>query len=544
MLPAGSGQAIARQSAQLRHLPFGPAKSVFVPFMTPWTRRKTRRLSVLTCLYALRIRFLLACLLAPAALLAALGDRIVLLVEGQRKEIVPAVRGSAELIPLDIALAGFPVTTRHDATAGSLTLSFRGRELVFYSKKSLASLGGDLRLLSSPVQVEDGKWLVPIDAVPRMIAPLLGLPAEWRGSSRVLVIGALQAPKVNVTTFVSGDQVRVVLEASEKIPFKVLQEASRVTVAMARDVVDVAFQQERLTGGIVDLVQYLGGRDNVLAVTLGRRFQQLKASEQERPTRLVLEFQAALLPARAAAPQPAATSEAGPLIVVIDPGHGGGDHGAVGPGGTMEKDVTMAVARKLRAIIQNSLGYQVFLTRDRDQELSLDDRAPIANNYKADLFLSIHANSSRAKGAGGSEVYFLSYQASDDESRRVAMVEGAAQIPSAPPGTGSELALILWDMAQAEHLEESSALAARIEEELASATGNEARGVKQAPFRVLVGAAMPAVLVEVAFISNPEEEKQLASDAYQNKVAAALSRAVSRFARAHERRTGAVPGGR
>lgn len=99
-------------------------------------------------------------------------------------------------------------------------------------------------------------------------------------------------------------------------------------------------------------------------------------------------------------------------------------------------------------------------------------------------------------------------------------------------------------MAQAEHLEESSALAGRIEEELALATGNEARGVKQAPFRVLVGAAMPAVLVEVAFISNPEEEKQLASDAYQTKVAAALSRAVSRFARERERRAGAAPGGR
>lgn len=478
-------------------------------------------------------------MVAPAALEAATGDPIVLLALGQRKEILPTVRGTAELIPLELALAGFPVSSRQDTSSGSLTLSYRGRELVFYARKSLASLGGDLRLLSSPVQVEDGRWMIPIDAVPRMIGPLLGQPAEWRSGSRVLVIGAFHALKVNVTTFVSGDQVRVVLEASEKVPFKVVQEGARVTVAMPRDLVDVAFQQERLTGGIVDLVQYVGGRENLLAVTLGRRFLQMKASEQERPARLVLEFEAAPLPARAAAPQPAPAGDAGPMTVVIDPGHGGSDNGAVGPGGTMEKDVTLAVSRKLRALIQNSLGYQVFLTRDRDQDLSLDERSAVANNYKADLFLSIHANASRAKAAVGSEVYFLSYQASDEESRRVAMVEGAAVMPSAPPGTGSDLALILWDMAQAEHLEESSALAGRLEEELALATGNEARGVKQAPFRVLVGAGMPAVLVEVAFISNPEEEKQLASDAYQNKVAGALSRAVARFVRERERRSGA-----
>jgi len=105
-------------------------------------------------------------------------------------------------------------------------------------------------------------------------------------------------------------------------------------------------------------------------------------------------------------------------------------------------------------------------------------------------------------------VYFLSYQASDDESRRLAQAEGA--LPELGAGTPaptapSDVAMILWDMAQAEHLEESSALASRLLDELAEVTGREGRGVKQAPFRVLVGAGMPAVLVEVAFISNPEE---------------------------------------
>jgi N-acetylmuramoyl-L-alanine amidase len=178
--------------------------------------------------------------------------------------------------------------------------------------------------------------------------------------------------------------------------------------------------------------------------------------------------------------------------------------------------------------------------------VALDERTAIANNYKADLFISIHSNASRARVAKGSEVYFLSYQASDDEGRRIAQIEGEALL-EAPAGLGTDVALILWDMAQAEHLEESSSLASRIQEELAVVTGSEGRGVKQAPFRVLVGAAMPAVLVELAFISNPDEEKLLTSDAYQGKLASALARGIARFEQQRADRgafSRSAPGGR
>jgi len=464
---------------------------------------------------------------------SAVPSSIVLVSEGQRREILPVVRGDVELVPLDQIVAGLDVIVLSDPKGGAVSLRYQKHEVALYNKKSLASIDGDLRLLSAAVVYEEGRWLVPVDSLPRLLGPLLGRRVEWRATSRVLVIGNIGIPRINVSTFVSGDVARVVLEASENVPFRVAQEEGRVTVAIARDLVDANAAPQRLSGGIVESVQFVGGKDNLFVVTLGRRFQQVKAYEQQSPPRLVLEFQgppqAAVRPsAPVPTPPPPPAPAAGARTIVIDPGHGGEEVGAQGPGGTLEKEVTLAIARKLRTQLTN-LGLQVFLTRDKDEDIPLDERTAIANNYKADLFLSIHANASRSQGAFGSEVYFLSYQASDEESRRMAVSEGASFAPSPPVSAGSDLALILWDMAQAEHLEESSALASRIQEELAVVTGSEGRGVKQAPFRVLVGAAMPAVLVEVAFISNPDEEKLLASEPYQNKVAGALTRGISRY---------------
>jgi len=457
----------------------------------------------------------------------------------QRREVQAVTRsGETELVPIDEVLAGFGARFVTDPKGLAVTVQRGSHELVLHHKKSLASVDGDLKLLPAPSLYDSGHWYVPIEGLARVLPPLLERPVEWRAGQRVLVIGPLAIPKLQVSTFASGELVRVVFEASESVPFHVQQEQGRVTVTVARDLVDVLLPPTRLPGGIVSSVQFLGGRENLFAVELGPRFQTLKATEQEAPVRLVLEFQGPPLKeseraaaAAAAAPKPAKPSEPEPAVrtVVIDPGHGGENPGARGASGALEKDIALSIARRLRAELVNARGLSVFLTRDKDVDVDLDERTAIANNYKADLFVSIHVNASRARGAKGSEVYFLSYQASDDDSRRTAHLEGAAEPP--PGATSPELALILWDMAQAEHLEESSALASRIQEELAVVTGSEGRGVKQAPFRVLVGASMPAVLVEVAFISNAEEEKLLLSEAYQAKVAASLARGIERFCR-------------
>lgn len=258
-----------------------------------------------------------------------------------------------------------------------------------------------------------------------------------------------------------------------------------------------------------------------------------RAYPLDNPDRVVVEIGRPAPPPAAprAPPVPAVTSA---LTIVIDAGHGGAETGAIGPGGLQEKDATLAIARRLSASLTRALFARVLLTRDSDSLISLDDRTALANHEKADLFLSIHANSSRATLARGSETYYLSLEASDRLAQEVANQENQAQPSSTPePGAASSrdpaLDFILWDLAQSAHLKESSALADAIQEELNVLSGTQNRGIKQAPFRVLVGATMPAVLVETAFISNPEEEKRLANPTFQQSVADAIAKAIGHF---------------
>jgi N-acetylmuramoyl-L-alanine amidase len=237
---------------------------------------------------------------------------------------------------------------------------------------------------------------------------------------------------------------------------------------------------------------------------------------------------AAAAPVTAAVPPPVAPPKAA-FTIVIDPGHGGDEEGAHGPAGLREKDVTLDIARRLRDRLQHDAGTAVILTREDDRKVPLDDRTAIANHARADLFVSIHANSSRRDSAHGSETYFLSYQATDDEARNVAAVENnPVQLDQGVPGQQS-LEMVLWDLAQSAYLKESSDLAEMIQSRLNETLGVRNRGIKQAPFRVLMGATMPAVLVEVAFISSPEEEKGLREPAFKDRIAEAVADSVRRF---------------
>jgi N-acetylmuramoyl-L-alanine amidase len=224
--------------------------------------------------------------------------------------------------------------------------------------------------------------------------------------------------------------------------------------------------------------------------------------------------------------------------IVIDPGHGGDELGAQGSRGTLEKDITLAVARRLRTLIESRLGLRVFLTRDDDRTMSLDDRSAYANSQRADVFISIHANAAVRAAMKGAEVYYLSIDRADAEARRLAE-SSDAQLPTLGGGTRT-IDLILWETAQARYLEQSNALANFVEQSLRARVDMSPRAVQQAPFRVLVGANMPAVLVEIGYLSNPDQEQSLSSGNYQAMVAQALLDAIVRF-RAHIERPAPPP---
>jgi N-acetylmuramoyl-L-alanine amidase len=254
--------------------------------------------------------------------------------------------------------------------------------------------------------------------------------------------------------------------------------------------------------------------------------------------------------------RPPAASKHGRRTVIVDAGHGGVDNGMSGPiGGSpkiYEKDITLAVAKKLGARLR-ARGLDVVYTRTTDTLIALDDRGRIANRNGGDLFISIHVNAANLgwkdpEGARGVETYFLS-EARTEDARRVERMENAAvRFEQTGPGldTGDPLSFILSDMQQNEHLRESSRLADIIQRRLSAISPGPSRGVKQAGFRVLVTAFMPAVLVEIGFGTNGTEARYLADARKQDAIAAAVATAAEQYLDAYERRVDggkAGPGG-
>ncbi len=207
--------------------------------------------------------------------------------------------------------------------------------------------------------------------------------------------------------------------------------------------------------------------------------------------------------------------------IVIDPGHGGRDSGAIGPSGLREKDVVLKISKELEKIIKKKLGCEVVLTRRDDRFIPLEERTAIANTQKADLFISVHANASHNRKAHGIETYFLNLS-SDEEAIRVAARENATSAKKI-----SDLQSILRDLMMNSKVNESCRLAEYVQVSMLKNLGPKYSGikdlgVKQAPFYVLIGAEMPSVLVEVSFISNRREEKRLKCKSYLDNVASSI----------------------
>jgi N-acetylmuramoyl-L-alanine amidase len=226
-------------------------------------------------------------------------------------------------------------------------------------------------------------------------------------------------------------------------------------------------------------------------------------------------------------------------VVVLDAGHGGEDTGARGSGGLVEKDVALDVATRLAERLR-ARGLKVVMTRDRDVFVPLEERTSIANDARGDLFVSIHANAARSASPRGIETYFVSLEASDAEARQIAELENQALGATASAlGRSDPLSAILGDMMSTLATEEASDFAKLAQRELDGVDSAPSRGVKQAPFVVLMGVQMPACLVEIGFLTNRDDEGALGTKRRRGELADALARAVDEFGRRYDARRGA-----
>ena len=275
-----------------------------------------------------------------------------------------------------------------------------------------------------------------------------------------------------------------------------------------------------------------------LGVDLGPRIAGFRATTLPVDTtmRLVIDVVATAPEAAPTAPAvagPAAPPDLPPSLgppasaiqtIAIDPGHGGTDEGVRGTGGTKEKDLTLAIARRIKAAVEARLGIRVLLTRDDDRELPLDDRTAVANNNKVDLFISLHANGSFRRAASGATIYYAAF----DPAAVSRALAGVDRVPTFSGGMRN-IELVAWDQAQTHHLDQSMAFAGILEERFHDRVALASRAVDRAPLGVLESANMPAVLVEMGFLTNADQEKQLTGNEFQNAFVQAVTEAIIRF---------------
>jgi len=428
-----------------------------------------------------------------------------------RRSLPVRVSGDTVLVPLDRVAELFGLTVTEDPLVEGVTIVTRDQRITLIPNQAFVSVGGRIDSLSAPVERDRGGYLVPIDFLSRAVGRALGQRVEIRRDSRVIVVGSVRVPRVTVRFQRVGPRARIDLDIEPATPHQVTREGDRLIVQFDAAALDLA----RFPAADDDFVAGSRVTDATLTIDLGPAVATFRADSAPDETRLSLD----LLPPASTAPLAPVPPPAGPppvvdlaapgvlQTVVIDPGHGGSDTGVRGGSGTLEKTLTLQVASRLRTAIESRLGLRVLLTRDADVDTPIDRRSAFANNNKADLFISLHANASVAASVGGTQVSTLNLEAYRD---RAGSASGPG-VPLAVIGGGTRLIeAVPWDLAQLPYVDRSTAIGGLLLRQLG------AHGVPlfrtapaTLPLRGLVGTNMPAVLIEMGFLTNPDDERAL-----------------------------------
>ena len=498
----------------------------------------------------MNFRSLTAFLLLLAGSVAVLSSQppsspaLTLFSKDGRRTLPLTLTNDQELVALDDLASTFQLQVQD--SLGAITVSYKGRTIVLTPDQSLASVSGRLISLPAPPTRAGRRWLVPVEFISRALTPIYDTRLDLRKSSHLLVIGDLRVPRITARYDALGASARLTIDATPRTDSTVSQDNQRILIKFDADGLDLAAALPTPgPQGLVTAVRLLD--QTTIVADVGPHFGGLKATSQpvENATRQVIDLlaqadttqqpPAGTPPASAAPPAPppappellpAFGAPTSPIrTIAIDPGHGGTDDGARSASGTKEKDITLAVARRAKALLEARLGIRVLLTREDDKTVGLDDRTALANNNKADLFISLHANASLRRTTAGATIFYASFD-KDDAAR--APVAGAERVPTFGGGL-RDIELVPWDLAQIRHIDQSTTFATMLQEQLTQKVPLTQHPVDSAPMRVLESANMPAVVVELGYLTNVDQEKLLASDPFQTTFVQSLYDAVVRF---------------
>ena len=437
----------------------------------------------------------------------------------------------------------FKATQFWNSSSRKIVLGIGGARFTFTVDTRVVVVDGEPVMLRTPVLYDEGFVMIPMEFVVEVAPPYTTNVLSWDPGKRTLSVERVGYNVTKIDFTITADRSAATIELTEPL----VHHADTNTPGLIRLKIyggrldEKAFTVREPRGMFSEVRAEQGDRDVFLYFEVKKYAERIRVESEESPPRIHVVLEKGDLPE---IPEPDfAGRRTGEVIdwrsaepkrleiatVVIDPGHGGKDYGKVGVTGTLEKDVNLEIAKKVRDRIAQELGVKAVLTREDDRLLSLTQRTEIANEMDGDLFISVHCNGWFSQETGGFEAYFLS-PAKTEYDRAVAAAENAAD-DIAEEGTEAreDIDFILWDIVQNEFINESSFFAEYVQKEMTDRLGIRNRGVKQAGFTVLKGARMPAVLVETAFLSNPEEEQLLLSDTFRDQVAEGIVEAVRKF---------------
>lgn len=435
-----------------------------------------------------------------------------------RRTLPYRTAGNVDFVPLQQVAAMFGLTLAEDSLVGGLTVRGRGQTILLIPGQSFASIGpGRIVSLPAPIERAGNNWQVPIDFLRLAVGPAVGTRVEVRRPGRVVLVGDVRLPQVTTNFERQGPAGRLIINIQPAAPHQVSRQGNRLTIRFDAVAIEAAPASD-LVPEFVTAVRVDG---TSLVVDLGPSSATHRAEDRS-PTQLHIDL---LPPGPPPAPvvEPApvrpAAPDPGPLpvvdvgasgvirTIVIDPGHGGDDAGVTGRGGTIEKDYVLLFARQLKATIEGRIGLRVLLTRDRDEDVPFDRRAALANNNKADLFISLHAGASVRPNVRGAQVLSLRLDdyggdgtASEPTGTAVTVIGGGSRVIDVLP----------WDRAQIGFTRQSRVVAETLRRHLTEGGVTLlATPASELPLRPLVGVSMPAVMLDLGVLSNAEDEGAL-----------------------------------